>query len=163
MIKVGEMMNFIKKNKILIIIICIVILIVIGLILFFNNNSKQEPEINDYNYNNTPRELTNTTVYSNDTLSSSHCLNGICISKATFYYTDSVGRVEYTITNTSNKVKSGYLKMVFNEQSLIVSYKNLKPNESIISKSQYMGMEIKNKDDYKLEKLSDDEISQIIK
>lgn len=163
MIKVGEMMKFIKKNKILIIIICIIVLIVIGLILFFNSNREQEPEINDYNYNNTPRELTDTTVYSNDNLSSSHCLNGICISKATFYYTDSVGRVEYTITNTSDKEKSGYLKMVFKEQSLIISYKKLKPKESITSKSQYIGMEISNKEDYKLEKLSDDEISQIIK
>ena len=149
-----------KKNKIIIIIITIAILILVGLIIFFITPKNNNYIGNTYNFSDdTLKEDT----YKSDQLSSKHCLNNICINDVTFYYNDKMGRVEYTITNNSNEVESGYLKMVFNDQSLLVIYKNLNPNETINSRSQYEGIEIKDKSDYKLEKLTKEEISKIVK
>ena len=53
--------------------------------------------------------------------------------------------------------------MVFNDSYLVITYKDLLPKKSIKSFSQYMGVEIKDKSDYKLEKLSKEEIKKIIK
>ena len=53
--------------------------------------------------------------------------------------------------------------MVFNDKSLVVVYKDLVPKQTINSFSQYSGIEITDKSDYKLEKLSKKEIKQIIK
>ena len=156
-------MKFIRKHLILLIIILIVILVVVGIILFLNRNPRRDNIGNTYKFNNEVVELPNTVSYKNDNLISKHCLKDICIENATFYYNDEMGRVEYTITNNSNKTVSGYLKMVFNDQSLIIVYKDLVPKKTINSFSQYTGIEIKDKTDYKLEKLSKEEIKSIIK
>lgn len=156
-------MKFIRKYMIILIIVLIVILITVGIILFLNRNPRRDNVGNSYNYNNEIIELPNTISYKNEKLSEKHCLKNICISDVTFYYNEEIGRVEYTITNNSNKTVSGYLKMVFNDKSLVVVYKDLSPKQTINSFSQYSGIEINDKSDYKLEKLSKKEIKQIIK
>ena len=156
-------MKFIKKHKILIVLILLIILIIVGVILFLNSIKRDSGRGNDYNFEEEVIELPGTTNYKNEQLSSKHCLKGICITEANFYYNDTVGRVEYKITNTSKKKKSGYLKMVFKNKYLIVVYKDLEPNETIKSQSQYVGMKIEDKSDYKLEELSKTEIDNIIK
>ena len=156
-------MKFIKKHGILIIIVLIVILVIVGVILFLNSMKKDTGKGNEYDFDDEVIELPGTTSYKNDELSAKHCLNNICIDKATFYYNDNIGRVEYTITNTSKTKKSGYLKMVFKDKSLIVVYKDLEPNKTIKSQSQYQGVEIEDKSNYKLEKLTQEEINKIIK
>lgn len=152
-----------RKHKILIIIILLIILLVVGVVLFLNSKKIPDKRGNYYNMSDEVIELPDTVTYENSSLSSKHCLKDICINDAVFYYNNEVGRVEYTITNTSNKVVSGYLKMVFKDQSLIVIYKNLGPKKTIKSSSQYMGIEIKDKSDYKLVKLNKKEIKKIIK
>lgn len=156
-------MKFIRKYMIILIIVLIVILITVGIILFLNRNPRRDNVGNSYKYNNEVVELPNTVTYKNEKLSEKHCLKNICISDVTFYYNEEIGRVEYTITNNSNKTVSGYLKMVFNDKSLVVVYKDLSPKQTINSFSQYSGIEINDKSDYKLEKLSKKEIKQIIK
>lgn len=156
-------MEFIKKNRILIVIVLIIILVIVGVVLFLTSNPKDTGKGNSYTFGDDVIDLPGSTTYKNDLLSSKHCLNNICISDATFYYNDEVGKVEYTITNTSKKKVSGYLKMVFNEQSLLIVYNDLKPNKTIKSESQYVGIEIKDKSDYKLEELTKEELSKIIK
>ncbi len=156
-------MNFIKKNRILIIVILLIILIVVGVILFINSKPKDTGRGNDYKFKEEVIEIPGTITYKNDELSAKHCLKKICIENVVFYYNDKVGRVEYTITNTSKKKKSGYLKMVFNNNSLIVAYNDLESMETIKSESQYMGIEIEDKSDYKLVELTEEEINKIIK
>lgn len=156
-------MKILKKHGILIIIIAIVILLVIGLILYLNGKPIKNDLLNSYDYDDKVVELPNTSTYKNDKLSSKHCLNDICIDNATFYYNDNEGRVEYTITNNSNSIKSGYLKMIFKDQNLKIIYKNLEPKKTIKSRSSYMGIDIKDKSDYKLEELTKEEISKIVK
>lgn len=156
-------MEFIKKNKVLIIIIAIIILIIVGLIILFIPKKGEEEWSNSYNFSNDVVELPDTVTYENDKLSSKHCLNSICIEDVTFYYSGDTGRVEYTITNTSNKTVSGYLKMVFKDESLIVAYKDLVPKRTIKSRTQYTGKEINDKSNYKLKKLTKEEISKIKK
>ena len=156
-------MKFIKKHGIIIIIVLIIILLIIGLILYLNARPKLKNIGNNYYYSENIVELPGTVTYKNDSLSSEHCLNNICISDVTFHYNNEVGKVDYKITNNSNKIVSGYLKMVFQNQSLLIVYKDLVPKRTINSSSQYMGIEIKDKSDYKLEKLSKEEIKKIIK
>ncbi len=151
-----------KKNKILIIIIALLILALICLIIFFIK-PKSSSLGNLYDVNNEKTELPNTTIYKNDKLLEKHCLNSICIDDVIFYYNDDMGRIEYTITNNSNKVKSGYLKMVFNDLEITIVYKDLEPKKTINSKYQYSGIEIKDKSDYKLRKLTKEELSKFIK
>ena len=156
-------MNFIKKHKILIIIISIIILIIVGVILFLTYGGHDSGRGNHYIIDDEVIELPGTVTYKNEALASEHCLNGICISDAVFYYNDEFGRVEYKITNNSNKKKSGYLRMIFKDQTLLVRYKDLEPNKTVESKSQYVGIEITDKSDYKLEELTKEEISKIKK
>ena len=147
-------MKFNKKHGIILIIGLIIILIIIGLILYLNKKPRPANIGNSYKFNGEEIELPNTVNYKNEKLSSKHCLKDICIEDANFYYNEEVGRVEYTITNLSNKTVSGYL---------VITYKDLLPKKSIKSFSQYMGVKIKDKSDYKLEKLSKEEIKKIIK
>ena len=156
-------MKFIKKHKILIIVVILIIILVVGVIIFLKNMKKDDGRGNEYNFSDEVIELPGTVNYKNENLSSKHCLNDICISEATFYYNDKVGRVEYKITNTSKKKKSGYMKMVFKDKYLIIIYKDLNPGETIKSESQYMDMEIEDKNDYKKEELTKEEINKIIK
>lgn len=151
------------KRKILIIVIIIVILLLIGLMIFLNIKPKGDEGLNSYDFKNDAVELPNTTTYENEKLSSSHCVKDICIDNVKFYYNDNEGRVEYTITNKSRDIKSGYLKMIFNDQELLVVYKDLGPKKTIKSRSQYIGFEIKDKDNYVLKKLSKEEISKLKK
>lgn len=155
-------MNFIKKHKTLSIICLIVLLLIICVILVLVFKPK-DPKITGSYREGEVIELPGSKTYNNENLIAKHCLNGICISDATFYYNDEFGRIDYTITNTSKETKSGYLKMVFGDESLIIAYSDLKPNKSVKSSSQYWKVEINDMTDYKLEKLSDKEISQIIK
>ena len=92
-----------------------------------------------------------------------HCLDDICISELTFYYIGDSGRIEYTISNHSDKKVSGYFKLVFQNQSLIAVYRDLDVNKSIRTKSQYVDTKISNKDDYVLKKLTKEEISKLKK
>ena len=53
--------------------------------------------------------------------------------------------------------------MVFQEQSLVISIKDLAPGESIKTSSYYLGIKINNKEDYLLQELTDEEKSKIVK
>lgn len=157
-------MKKLKENKLtLIIILAMIILIIVGVVLFFTSNPTGKKILNNYNFKDETVELDGTNVYKNENLYSKHCLNGICINEATFYYNDKEGRVEYTITNTSNEVKSGYMRMIFGSQSLVIVYKDLAPNKTINSRSQYEGVDIKDKSDYKLLEFTEEEISKMPK
>ena len=152
-----------KNNKILIIVIAIIILVIVGLIVLLIPKKGEDEWGNSYNFSDDVVELPDTVTYNNEKLTSRHCLNSICVEEVTFYYSNDTGRVEYTITNTSNKTKSGYLKMVFKNEFLIIAYKDLVPKRTIKSRTQYTGKEIKDKSDYKLKKLTKEEISKIKK
>lgn len=155
-------MSFFKKHKIIILIlVALFILIECGVILLLIKGNGDKVKLNNYDYNDEIVELPNTVIIEGEKLSSKQCLKGICISDAKFYYNSEMGRVEYTITNTSKKKASGYLKMVFGDQYLVIVYKDLKPNKSIKSESQFMDLDIKDKHSYKLEELSKEEINKI--
>lgn len=116
----------------------------------------------DYHFTGNVVEVSGTEIIENDQMKADHCLNDICISNAIFYYADGSGRVDYTIHNQSSKTASGYLKMNFGSNSLIVAYQDLRGNESIQTTSQFLDMKFSNVTDYILEELSEEEINQII-
>ncbi len=151
------------KKSIRYIIIGIAIFLVVGIIeiALFTRRRPLERE-NHYFMADGVKEAIGTKTYTNDQLKASHCIDSICIIDAKFYYTEAGGRVEYTIENQGTEVASGYLKMIYGNQSLLVAYQNLNPQEKAVTSSFYVGIEIENKDDYLLEKLTEEEINKVV-
>ncbi len=157
------MKKWLKKNKMIGLILLIIFTIVLLLILMVLFSSKKEKKVptNQYSFSKEVKELTGTKEYETEALKSKHCLDGICISEAKFYYLDNQGRVEYVIENVSSEVKSGLYKMVFGGDHLVVSFTNVKPGDSYKTVSQYLGQTISYMDDYSLEYLSEDELKTV--
>lgn len=145
------------------IIIIILVVIIIFVFEFFKREQSDFITSNEYNFSDKVEELPGTVVYSNPKLESSHCLEGICIDDATFYYIDDTGRVDYLITNNSDEKKSGYLKMKFSKGYLLIAYRNLGVGASVKTTSQYKGFDLSKESDYVLENLSEKELSEIEK
>ena len=159
------MKKFVQKYYIVLLLVFLIICIAFCFLFLSSGKDKKKEEIksdrNKYNFSNQITEVEGTQYYTNDSLQSSHCLEDICIERASFFYNGNNGRVEYTIKNQSNKKASGYLKMVFGNKALYVSYKDLEPGKSVRSVSSYLDVKISNKEDYRLEKLTKDEMRKI--
>ena len=159
-----------KKIYTIIIIVAIFFLLfgVCEIVLFSRNkdsgNGQNGPTTNKNNYiiSDKIEEEPNTQTYTNEVLASSHCLQSICVLNATFHYNDEIGRVDYSLENHSSEMATGFLKMVFGNQSLIISYQDLAPGNIIQTSSYYRGKKINNMEDYHLEELTDIEKSKIV-
>ena len=154
------------NKTIKIIIIAIIILLCVGIfeiIIFSQKKENNKSKGNSYHFTGEVKEDDDITIYTSPKLKEAHCLNSICIENASFYYNGKGGRVEYTIHNQSNDIYEGYLKMVFQQQSFIVSIHKLAPGQSVSSSSYYLGIEIKEKEDYQLQELTEEEKSKIVK
>ena len=151
-----------RNVVIVIIIILILILLILGLIF---GRKKTIPKLDSekYNFSDSIDELPNTETYTNDKLKESHCIDGICVEDVTLYYDGNRGRIEYNIYNKSKKNKSGYLKMFYGKEYVVIRYKDLEPGNTIKGKSSYKNMEISDKDDYVLKKMTNEEIKSIKK
>lgn len=159
------MKKFITENmKIIIIILSILILllIIIGLI-FAAKTTKDRNDQTDYTFSNEVVELPGTKILKSDKLAEEHCLDNICVSDVIIYTVNNEGRMECNITNKSNDTKSGYLRLKFNKESLIISYQDLSPDSSSKATAQYTNKKIDNINDYSLEKLTKEEIKTLIK
>lgn len=154
-----------KKRKIIIITIIILILILLSIIIFFivSPKKKAKNSSNDYVFAKSQKELPGTKTYTNDKLKEAHCIDNVCIENVVFYYKGNSGRVEYTILNRNDYEVTDTLRMVFKDKSLLISYKNLPGKKRIKSTSRYVNVEIENKENYKLKKLSKEEKEKIIK
>lgn len=158
------------KNKkiVIILIICLsLLLIILGVFLASNNSNKpkknkENKTNNSYKISKNQEELENTQIVETDNLKAPHCIDNICISNVVMYYADKRGRVTYTITNNSNEIISGRLKMNFGSDYIIVSYQDIKMGEMFEDVSYFDDKSFEKVDDYKLEKLTDSEKSKII-
>lgn len=164
--KIKNKMKDMDKRKLILIIVIIIILIILVILAFFGSINKFENKEIDsdkqYNFTGNVVELPNTVTVSNTNLSSSHCLNNICISNLKIYYVGTDGRAEYTITNNSSATASGYLKINFgNNKSLIAVYKNLNAGSSVNTVSVYSLKDLSNVSSYTLEQLTQSEINDI--
>lgn len=160
------MKKFIEKNlKLLltIIIVLVAILLIIVLVSVFKGNDKGSYK-NKYNSGDSIDELPGIVKYDSDNLLKSHCIDNICVKNVKLYYDEKNknGRIEYTIVNEGKKKSTGYLKLVFND-SIIIYYKDLEPKGEIQTTTQFDNKKISDKTDYKLKKLTDDEMSKIKK
>lgn len=152
------------KKKSLIIIITILIIILLSILLFFILSPKSTRKTaNNYNFSDSSKELPGTKSYTNEKLEKAHCVDNVCVENVVFYYNGNKGRVDYTIMNRNPYSVSGTLKMVFGDKSLLVSYNNLSAQSRIEGSSSYVDLDIKDKENYKLEKLSKEELKKIIK
>ena len=155
-----------KNNKtvkiLVVILVFFLILGVVEIILFTRNKQKKNLQ-NEYQFSTDTTKEDDIITYTNDNLKKSHCLDSICIENVVFYYyEDGGGRIEYTIQNTSDKEVSGMIKLVFGEESLIAYYAELGANSKIETSSYYQNKVIKNKDNYTLSKLSEEEESKVV-
>lgn len=157
-------MNKIKHKK-LIIIILIILLSLIGFISYksFHKNKSNGKKPDNYKISKDKVEIPGTIRYTNNDLQSSHCVDKICIDGVVFYYIGDTGRIDYYISNYSLKEASGYLKLKFGDKILYAIYKNLGSGKTIKSTSQFMEVNITNKENYELEKISEKEFSNIVK
>lgn len=150
--------------RLIIIIICIILAIAIICILFnVTVHKKNHPSSTEYKVSDKVVELPGTEVITTDSMKEEHCLNDICVSDVVVYNANKEGRVECIVTNKSNKVKTDYFKLVFNDIPLVISYKNLKPSKTVKAIAQYKGKDIKNVDDYVLKELTKEEKEKIKK
>ena len=158
------MKEFIKKNIVIIIIIIAITIIFAGVLsLIISQNKNNSSNSEKYKLKETVKEMPGTKRYTTEQLRSSHCLEKICITDATFYYVDDKGRVEYTITNNSDDVVSGYLKMVFENQSLVIAYNSVNPHQTVKTASYYQNVVFDNKSDYVLQPLDKKDLENIVK
>lgn len=151
-----------KKKLILIIIIIALILVLVGISLFGPQNEKEEKKKLSY-ISDEYVELPGTVTITNDALNSYHCIDFVCVSNVKIYYVDNDGRVEYTITNFSDKVASGYFKLNFGNTYILASYNKLKVNKSVNATTMFISKDLSQATDYSIERLSDEEISKIKK
>ena len=139
-----------------------VIVVVVAVILAPGKKEESTFKNDNYYISGEIKEATGTKEYSNETLQSKHCLDDICISEAKFYYLDNQGRVDYVIENVGSTKKSGLYKMVFGEDKLIISFKNLEPGKTHKSTAQYLDKTISDMNDYSLEYLTEEEKNSVV-
>lgn len=153
-----------NKNKKMFIILPIIILsfllILVGVSYAGKLNGKRNDGYNNYVISDKISELDGTTVVKSDELSREHCLDDICV-KDVVVYNNNDGRIEYVIVNNGSKETSGILKMNFGDISAYVAYSALQPGQSVKSLTVFHMQDYSNVKDYKLEKLTDDELSKI--
>ena len=159
--------DIMKKNKRVLIVIIIAILIIVLSILSVifekkktNGDGKKD---NNYQISDKVEEEPGTKSYTTDKIKKSHCVDDICVKDVVFYYNDNQGRIEYKVINNSSKTASGYMKIVYSNKDFNVIYDNLAPGQFIETRTQFSGVKISDQEDYKLEKLSKEEINKIIK
>ena len=157
-----------KKNNSILIIIAIVVVLLIGIgaiVLFSGKKDEKYPPSdneNHYNITSTVEEPEGTQTYTSDTLKAEHCLDSICVEEVSFYYTDEGGRVEYTVINKSEMPASGFLKLVFDSQSLYITYQDLPAGGKKKTATFYSDIQIKNMEDYHIERLTEEENKKIV-
>ena len=154
-----------KNQKILIIVIVIVLVIVLSIlsVIFEKKKPTNDKLNNNYEISNKIEDEPGTKSYTNEKIKRSHCIDNICVEDVIFYYNDNQGRIEYKVINKSSKKSSGYMKIVYSNKSFVVIYNDLEPGQSIETRSQFSDIKISDQDDYKLEKMSKEEINKIIK
>ena len=155
-----------KKIKVIVIVL-VVILLLVGIVEIVLFSRKKEPSkvpsrSNEYNISSQVEEAPGTVVFNSPTLAAEHCLDSICVQDVTFYYTDEGGRIEYTVVNKTQEVASGFLKLVFGNQSLRIVYQDVPVGGKIKSGTFYSGKKIESMDDYHLEHLSKEDNKKII-
>lgn len=141
----------------------LIFLLALMVILATKKHNVTKSMSNEYVISEENVELAGTKVVSNDNLSTEQCLNDICVSNVVIYSTTNQGRVECTITNKTEKEKSGYLKIVLGDKKLVLGYKKLAVGDSITTTSQFNGYSLQGIDNYSLEKLTKAERKAIVK
>ena len=161
-----------KLIVILILVLLAVFAFVIGIVILYKTDNKGNDKDNDnkkeyysntrYNYTGKIKEPEGTVVVKNNAMSKEHCLNDICVSDATFYSNDEMGRVDCTVTNKKLKKVTGYLKLNFGNNSLIIMYKDLEPGKSTKTSAQFFDMDFGKVEDYTLQELTDEDLKNIV-
>ena len=160
------MKKFIKNHLKLWIVILLCFLILLGLVEIIHFSKKKEDakkkSSDQYIFSKRVTELPGTEVYTNEALQSSHCLNSICIINATFYYIGDEGRVDYAIVNRSSEKATGYFKMVFGDQKLIIAFRDVPPLGIVKNTAQYSGVSFSSRENYVLEELTKEEKKALV-
>ena len=148
-----------KRYMVVAISIIVFLLLILG-IAYFGCSGKTEDEYNKYKISSKQKDLPGTDVIKSDTLSSEHCFEDICVSDLVIY-NNTLGRMEYKITNKGSKEANGYLKMNFGDKSIIIFYQTVAPGKSVTSYSQFNGEDYGDVVDYFLEELTKEEMEKI--
>lgn len=154
------------KNDIMIIIttIILIILLVLIVVLASKGNKKEDKAATDgYVISDEVVELPGTNIFTSDALNATKCIDDICTSNVKIYASEGIGRVECDVTNNTDKVADGYLKLTAGELDLLIAYVNVNPGETKKVEAGYGNLTLTNADDYSIRVLTPEEEAKIIK
>lgn len=154
-----------KKSKklILLIIVIIAFLFIVFGILYLVSNNKSNVGYNQYRISDQVVEFEGTVIMKSPQLTDGHCLDDICVKNVAIYDIGGEGRIEYTVTNNSDKTVSGILKLNFGDTYTYVAYNDLESGKSLSTKTMYRNGKFVDVKDFKIEKLTDEEMARIKK
>ncbi len=155
--------EFIVNNKRTIVILVIVLLLVVCSVVIFKKISVKPTELHSefYEFSSDEKEISGTQRYSNDLLTSEHCIGDICVRDVTFHYVNKIQKIEYVILNNGKKKATGYLYMKYGNHKILLSYSSLEPGKTVKNTSQLFGVEFEQHDDYTLSELTEEEKAAI--
>lgn len=155
-----------KRNQKLITILTVVIIAFLLILLVISSKGSlkgKESNDNQYRISDYEVELPDTIVTKNDKLTKGHCLDDICVKDVVIYDANGEGRIEYTIVNNGSEKATDILKLNFGDSFTYVAFTDLSSNNSVRSKTIYKVGNYKNIEDFKIERLTEEELGKIVR
>lgn len=151
-----------KKNAIIVVIIILVVLLIIGLIVkWYTSRVVEDPNFEGVTIlPGIPNDPNRSTI-SNWKLKKEQCIDDICVKNVKITCYDDRGNITYVVTNKGKEKASGYLKLVFENYSAIIVYKDIEPGKSSDGFTGYSGYDLRKVNNYKLEKLKNNDYAII--
>lgn len=144
------MKKFDKKKIFIVIIVLVLVLLLIILGLF----TGKDEEVDLSNYPDGTKLITNRK------LKAEKCIDNICVSNLHIYYVNKTGTVEFTLENKKDVKASGYYKLVFDDEELIIIYR-FDGKGKYNSKTSFNSRDLSKAKDYKFEKLTKEDEKRI--
>ena len=154
-------MKNMKKNKMIIIPAIIVVLSILLMLAsnYYKNHNKVDLSKYEGGIYISSEEYVSPdlVLVTNSKMKREKCLDGICVRGVVIEIDGNSGQVKYKIRNTTKKTKSGILKLVFDNISVLAIYDDLESGKTVESFSSFTGIDLRNEKDYELKNITDEE------
>ncbi len=105
----------------------------------------------------------NATKITNSKLAKEHCVNDICVKDLVIYYTDTVNNIEFDLINKGKEKATGYLKVVFGDKEMTVSYDALESKRPSPYTIQLGKEKLATTEDFSVRELTSEELAKFKK
>lgn len=153
-----------KRKRILIIVILIIVLVLLYVIV---SNVFVKEDYNNYKEGVyiVPGEYKDPDIIkvTNKNLKAEKCIDDICISNVYIECTKNQGTIYFTAKNNGSETKSGYLRLYIDDFNTIIIYSKVKPGKTKEGFSGYLNHDLRKASSFKIEKLTYEEYTQLVK